>query len=389
MKPTRASRTLASTFDPAANSLNAARLLFAGLVLVSHAVGMAGVSAEPELGGMTVGRWGVMGFFTVSGYLICRSRDNTRSMLDFAEARAARILPGLFATLLVTAFVFAPISVGYEPDARWDPSSAVRYVLHNAPLYPPRFLQEGIDDTLVGVPYEGIWNGSLWTLFWEAACYVAVAVAFSLVPVRVRRVTSVVALAVAMIAALPNTLGIIEYPGLGSAIDVCVAFAAGAVAYFWAGAIRVSAVTVVALLTVIAASIVTGTSADIAPLPFIILLLPLSTAVPLHRVGSRFDASYGFYVYAWPVQQLTCLALGPVLPFPLLLILQILSTLGLGYLSSLLVERPAQRRARARRLRRAVQHEQLRSRPDTRTGDDRSALSEMSAPDAAHPGRTC
>ncbi|PZF67745.1 hypothetical protein DEJ33_04590 [Curtobacterium sp. MCPF17_047] len=122
-------------------------------------------------------------------------------------------------------------------------------------------------------------------------------VAFSLVPVRVRRVTSVVALAVAMIAALPNTLGIIEYLGLGSAIDVCVAFAAGAVAY--------------------------------------------------------------------------------------------LSTLGLGYLSSLLVERPAQRRARARRLRRAVQHEQLCSRPDTRTGDDRSALSEMGAPDAAHPGRTC
>lgn len=213
--------------------------------------------------------------------------------------------------------------------------------------------------------------------------------ASSLVPVRVRRVTSVVALAVAMIAALPNTLGIIEYPGLGSAIDVCVAFAAGTVAYFWAGAIRVAAVTVVALLTVIAASIVTGTSADIAPLPFIILLLPLSTAVPLHRVGSRFDASYGFYVYAWPVQQLTCLALGPVLPFPLLLILQILSTLGLGYLSSLLVERPAQRWARARGLRRAVQHEQLRSRPDTRTGDDRSALSEMGAPDAAHPGRTC
>ena len=177
--------------------------------------------------------------------------------------------------------------------------------------------------------------------------------ASSLVPVRVRRVTSVVALAVAMIAALPNTLGIIEYPGLGSAIDVCVAFAAGAVAYFWAGAIRVSAVTVMALLTAIMASIVTGTSTDIAPLPFIILLLPLSTALPLHRVGSRFDASYGFYVYGWPLQQLSFLALGPVLPFALLLPVQILLALGFGYLSSLLVERPAQHWAWRRRQRRA------------------------------------
>ncbi|MET3638400.1 MULTISPECIES: acyltransferase family protein [Curtobacterium] len=379
-----ARRTLASTFDPHANSLNVFRLVFAAAVLVSHSTAIAGVEQELELGGMTLGRWGVLGFFTVSGYLISRSGDTMHSLTDFAEARAARIFPGLIVNLLVTAFVFAPFSTRLERGSQWDPVSAVQYVFHNALLYPPGLLREGIDTTLVGVHYTGVWNGSLWTLFWEGFFYVGVAVGILVSPVTARRTLSIAVAVCLTFAALPSTFGFVDYPGvLGPALEVGVAFAAGAVAYYWRASIRISTATVLVLLVIVAASIMTQTSAIIAPLPIVILLLPLSSLTPLHAVGSRVDASYGVYIYAWPLQQLTTLALGPATPLAVLLSVQVLLTLAAGCLSGALIERPAQNWAKQRRHRRSGDKDH---RAAAMT-DPRSA--KQAVRDARLPATTC
>lgn len=358
-------RTLHHAFDPRGNSLNALRMAFAGVVLVSHSFAASG-RPEPALGGITLGTWAVMGFFGISGFLITRSRVTVRSAADYVEARAARILPALFVNLVVTAFVFAPLSLVFDRGASWDPISAVGYVVKNVALKPPKLLQEGIEGTLGDVPYPGVWNGSLWTLFWEGFCYVAVGVGVVLVARGHRRTVALVVFAVLTMAALPDFVGIVQYPGVvAPALHVCAAFAAGSLAYFWQESIRVSAAPITILCLVLVASVATQTAVVVAPLPLVVLVLLLSNVLPFHRFGSRFDASYGLYIYGFPVQQLTVLALGAVLPFPALLLLQAVVATGFGYLSSWLVERPAQGWARDRRRRRAAASAAHETAPST------------------------
>ena len=367
-------RTLHHTFDPRRNSLNALRMAFAGMVLVSHSFATAG-RPEPMLGGITLGTWAVIGFFGISGFLITRSRVTARSAADYAEARAARILPALVVNLIVTAFVLAPVSLLFDRASSWDPIGAAEYVLRNSALYPPKLLEEGIPGTLANMPYPGVWNGSLWTLFWEGFCYVAIGVGLVLVPERLHRVTSVAVFVVTTAAAIPDALGIVHYPGVAApALHVCIAFSAGSVAFFWADRIRTSTLAIAALVAVLVAAVATETVALVAPLPLVLVVLTLSDALPFHRFGSRFDASYGLYIYGFPVQQLTVLALGTVLPFPALLLLQALLATGFGYLSSWLVERPAQAWARDRRHRRAAasrSHEIVPARLELGTLDPR------------------
>jgi peptidoglycan/LPS O-acetylase OafA/YrhL len=169
--------TMTARFEPRHNALNALRLLLAAAVLVSHSWPLSGHEPEPNLGGANLGTWAVFGFFGISGYLITRSRLSGRPVRDYYRARALRIMPALVVALLVVAFVFAPLSQLLDPAAAWDPLSSVTFVARNVFLYPPApIAQPGIADTLANVPYPLLWDGPLWTLFWEGLCYLGIGV---------------------------------------------------------------------------------------------------------------------------------------------------------------------------------------------------------------------
>ena len=51
--------------------------------------------------------------------------------------------------------------------------------------------------------------------------------------------------------------------------------------------------------------------------------------------------SYGFYIYAWPVQQLVVLVGGAALGMPLYILITIIATFALAWLSWVAIERPA------------------------------------------------
>ena len=55
-------------------------------------------------------------------------------------------------------------------------------MLRNLPLYAPIVWQPGIEHTLVNAVYPTDWDGPLWTLFWEALCYVAIGILVSVLP---------------------------------------------------------------------------------------------------------------------------------------------------------------------------------------------------------------
>lgn len=329
-----------SAFDPRSNSLNAIRLVMALLVVVSHSWALGGAGPEPELGGANLGTWAVFGFFGISGYLITRSRLSGHSVRQFYRARFLRLFPGFFVCLLAVSFVFAPLSLLWDPAGSFSMFDQLGYIVRNLLLYPPFLGQYDIGSTLSAVPFTDVWNGPLWTLFWEAACYVLVGVAASLLPRRILGPLMIATLLVASVA----TFGAEQTPAvpllITRTLPMFAAFAGGAVLFLYDEKfIRRWAVP--GMVGLVLVSVLTQTATTLAPLPFTYLLFVLSAIIPLRQVGSRFDVSYGVYIYGWPVQQVVALMAGDSLPVWLFIALSVAGTLPLAYLSCRYVEQPA------------------------------------------------
>lgn len=333
--------TLAARFDARCNSLNALRLALAVAVIVSHSWAIGGYGAEPELGGAHLGTWAVLGFFSLSGFLITRSRLRV-SPAAYYRARALRVVPGLVVCLAVTAMIFAPLSTVVAGS--WDSVSALTYLLRNVGLYPPSVAQDDILTTLQTVPYQGVWNGSLWTLFWEGFCYLVIGLLASVVPRG--RVRPAVATSFVLCSALSlaTALEWLSLPGIGDrALPLLVAFLAGALVFLCSASIQLTEIT--ALLTALCLAVVTTLElvTSLGALPLALLLLWVGSLPHLAPIGRKYDASYGVYIYAWPVQQLIALFAGHRLDVSAFVALSILSTLPFAYVSCIQVEMPCSR----------------------------------------------
>src|SRR5690606_32811520 len=83
-----ATATVESSFDPRSNAIGFVRWLMAFMVIFSHAGPVGGFYGGIDLGSQwsdeqSLGGVAVCGFFFLSGYLITRSRANTRSTVRF------------------------------------------------------------------------------------------------------------------------------------------------------------------------------------------------------------------------------------------------------------------------------------------------------------------
>jgi peptidoglycan/LPS O-acetylase OafA/YrhL len=287
--------TIAERFDPRRNSLNFLRLAFATAVIVSHAWPLGGYGNDPVLARQTIGTWAVAGFFAISGYLIASSRTHT-TFVEFLVRRVLRIYPGFLACLVVVAVVFAPIST--LRGGSYHPTSALSYIGRNLFL---KVEQDGISNTLTSVPYGSAWDGSLWTLFYEFVCYLAIGVLIG-APQRWRR-PLVTAAFVVTAAGGGYAAHHAMNPTAANFLALSPIFFAGSLLYLYADRIRLdwrvglACIALLPLATELRAMQYLG-----APLAAYACLW-LGAALPLSAVGRRNDVSYGVYIYAFPVQQ--------------------------------------------------------------------------------------
>jgi peptidoglycan/LPS O-acetylase OafA/YrhL len=333
--------SLQDRFDPRSNSFDVLRMLFALLVAVAHGIS-AHTGWQPLLGSSGIGDFGLDGFFVLSGFLVTRSWFRLESFPRFAWHRFLRIMPGFWVCLVVVAFVAAPVAAamqGMSPlQAFTGTPSAWTYVLENAGLLIVHYDIAGI---LADLPKESSFNGSLWTLAFEAFCYAIVGVLGALGLLR-RRPALVPAAAAVLLA-----LTAMQEAGLPvllneRVIRLVLMFLLGAAAYLYADRIPLRGGLAAGAAGLFLLSLALFDDYRVlGAVPLAYLYLWAGASLPAMRM--RADLSYGIYIYHWPLQQilmLTALAAAPTAVFvPVSIALAVLPAAASWYL----VERPALR----------------------------------------------
>jgi peptidoglycan/LPS O-acetylase OafA/YrhL len=339
-------RTLAAVFDPHRNSLAVLRLGLAALVAVAHALSV-GFGYQPHIGRTALSDLAVDGFFVISGFLVAGSWSRLRSLPRFAWHRFLRIMPGFWVCLLVTATVVAPLAAvlsGQGPlmvfSSAQDP--AWRYLAVNAALPMLQYEIAGIS-TPAG---ETVFDGSLWTLQYEAFCY-GVLGALGALSILRRRWVVIAALATAWLFVLLDSGGLLP-------IDVPVftnqelsrfllVFLLGAAGHVLADRVLVDGRwAVAAAINVLTALFLVGDYRLVGAVGFAYLCLYAVVRLPCRFVPA-WDLSYGLYVYHWPVQFLLAMAGAAAWGEWVFLPVSLLVTLCLALVSWVVVESPALR----------------------------------------------
>ncbi len=291
---------------------------------------------EPMAFQLTIGGLGVCIFFSISGYLVARSRNRSPNVISFATKRLVRIWPGLAAVTLLCTFVLGPIVTAIPLGEYFR--SGMTFDFLNTLLLRVRGRLPGVFETgaLSAV------NGSLWTIPLELDWYVIIG-CLGLAGVLKRRwLIGVAALVVVAYVCQQMYTG---KPGLPNPLFIfggC--FLIGAAL----SSIPPNVVARRADLVVVAAV----AAAVMIPLGFglaaLYLLVPLAVIVigegssPYVRRAGRFgDFSYGFYLYAFPVQQTVLWATNDHIGLPAALALSAGCTVPLAIASWTFVESPA------------------------------------------------
>lgn len=332
------------------NSLNLIRLVLSAMVLFAHGFYLAGLGHGPEIAGENLGGWAVAGFFTISGYLITASRfSNTFG--TYLTHRIARIYPAFVVCLLVTVLVFAPIAyIQQNGDMRGYMSTEttpLRFLFSNLFL---KMNTYDVSYTPADVPFAGSWNGSLWSLYFEFICYLLVGFLGLFAVVRRSPLPMIIAfaLSVAVYANLETLAPLLSTSDFQLLARLVPFFLGGAVVRLlspWVGLHWIGGVASLGMsLGLILFVPVWG--GQLAA-PFITyFLLWFSTVLPSPKLVKENDISYGFYIYAWPVQQLLAMAGVHEAGIVIYDLAAVAGTAVLATLSWLLVEKPVMGRVR-------------------------------------------
>ncbi len=350
--PRAGTPTLASEFSPRSNALAALRLVLAGMVAVAHGLAL-GADWQPALGRTPLADLAVDGFFVISGFLVTGSLLRLGSTGRYAWHRFLRLVPGFWACLLVTAVVAAPLAsvlVGREPLSvvTADEDPAWRYVVANAALPILQYEIGGI----TSADGEDAFDGALWTLQYEAACYAAVALLGALTLLRRRPALMPLLCVFVWALSLLQHAGWVPWdvPVLANQelLRFLLVFLLGATAWLHAGRVPLGRWWLLASAVVLLAACWLPDYRVLAAVPFAHLVLAAAARLPLRR-EPRWDRSYGLYLYHWPVQFLLVLAGAAALGSAVFVLLSLVLALGVAVLSWTLVEEPALRLKDVRR----------------------------------------
>lgn len=324
------------------NGFDTIRLIAAVLVLVSHSHPLVTGSNNTEAlfvatgGQSTFGGLSVGVFFFISGLLIANSFDKSNSVLSFARKRALRIMPALVVVCLLLILIVGPAATNLSWPEYF--AGAWSFML-NAIFLPHDFTLPGVFEQH---PLRAV-NGSLWSLKFEVACYIAAALVMLITQQGYRSWIACIAWAASFglsrLLDTPGQSGLLFY--LGTSASLYRFFGAGLLCYVFRHRIVLRVDAAWAALAATMVAILTPFFNEVAATFGCYAMLVFAYFGPtwFRKLTHRGDISYGTYVYAYPIQQLMVpFAAGSVLSN---ILLSLPLTLLAGLASWMLVEKPA------------------------------------------------
>jgi len=332
-----------------ANNFDLLRLVAAGSVIFSHSFLLSeGHQNNEPLVAMTgqavFGLLGVFVFFTISGFLVTQSYDNTRSTARFILKRFLRIYPGLAACMIFCALVIGALVSTLPLRDYYAQPGVYRFVAMNLAMV----VQANALPSVLFTAFSGlgdIVDGPLWSLPFELAMYGMVAILGLLGWLRNGFIAFLWLLGVG--CALYDTTQWHDVPWnfAGGFLWLLGFFTAGMAMYRFRGPWLYDRRLALAAIAGIVVS---------APLHELIALFavfgsfltihfaldPRYPAIPAARFG---DLSYGLYIYGWPVEQTILWAFGGKLPWWQLFAAALPATALLAFISWHVVEKSALR----------------------------------------------
>jgi peptidoglycan/LPS O-acetylase OafA/YrhL len=286
------------------NNCNLLRVLAAVLVVASHSYWMTG--HEPEeptlrLLGVGGGDLGVDIFFVLSGFLVAKSFAS-KSLAEFTWARAIRIYPGLWASVILTVLVAALFFAKLPAVDFLRSPDTLSYFAHNFTMLPKFGAQQGLVNVF---PLEDhVFDSPLWTLPIELQMYMILALVGAALGIRARYVGALLVLGAASVLLSARGVHLLSF----DRARFIYFFFAGSLAYTLRHRIVLTARIAGPLLAIVVAAPVFNApplarQAILAlALPYLLLwcaYVPAGVIREWNRVG---DYSYGIYIYAFPVQ---------------------------------------------------------------------------------------
>jgi peptidoglycan/LPS O-acetylase OafA/YrhL len=257
---------------------------------------------------------------------------NDPGVRAFVRKRALRIFPALICAVGLTALVLGPIFTTQSLPAFLASANVASYIVSNVLLFPQYVLATVFTHNPVAAA-----NGSLWTLPIEVRAYLLLAV-FALVAKKERPV----ALSAVVVLMICNAA-----LNFGESARLTTIFACGSALYLLRQRIVLRYDLALVLLAAWVASFETAAARPIGmvALPYLVAWLAYCTPRGLRRLTAKGDASYGMYVYAFPVQQALVATFAGIGPWLLASVALPLLWL-VGLMSWRLIEEPMLRRKR-------------------------------------------
>lgn len=320
------------------NNLNFMRFIAALMVIVSHcySVVLSGDAGSYLLkltgdrlspGGVSVGV-----FFLFGGFLIARSCEHYPEPKKFFSARVLRLFPELLFVVILTTFVLGPILSTLSPAEYFTNPQTYKYLLNGALI-----MVHQLPGVFTNNPSGDVVNAALWTLPVEFICYVLCFISYKLTKFDKKKflLLSVPVFALAAVYYVKFS------PLQLSVVRAVLLFYLGVLIWVLRDHITISPALGLASV-VLWFVMVLGAADNLAMLtvfPVACFCLAYGMGNHFSKFGTKFELSYGIYLWAYPIQQALAQYFPVWHPYVNALIAALLATCG-AFLNHFIVVAP-------------------------------------------------
>ena len=284
------------------NNLNFMRLVAALMVIVSHCYsvvlgGDAGSYLQKFTGDrLSSGGVSVGVFFLFGGFLIARSCEHYPEARKFFSARILRLFPELLFVVILTAFVLGPMLSTLSPAEYFTNPQTYKYLLNGALI-----MVHQLPGVFTNNPSGDVVNAALWTLPAEFVCYILCFISYKLTKFDKKKFL-LLSVPVYVLAAVYY----VKFSPLQlSAVRAVLLFYLGVLIWVFRDQVTISPVLGLASIILWFVMVFHGIDnlAMLTVFPVACFCLAYGMGNHFSTFGTKYELSYGIYLWAYPIQQ--------------------------------------------------------------------------------------